>query len=209
MPRVTKHRTVLAWHGTNPTPILACGTPLNEEERLPKLMLMHVLARKARGFRGSWPALIACWLIGFTYTALATEVYQWRDPDGRIQFGDKPPSVGAKPVEIKHAPAPSIPIETAAARQERTERLLNEYATERSEREAERADEKAALTERQRVCAEARDRFYDVEDAGYLYLRDAAGGKKILPDVALRREQDRARAEVKRACAGAAGDTPH
>jgi Domain of unknown function (DUF4124) len=152
------------------------------------------------------------WVLRFALIALGiaivsglnaqAEIYQWRDEAGRIQFGDKPPTSGAKPIQLKQAPKPSAPAETAEARRARTQRLLNEYATERDEREAALAKEQAALIERRQACVAARDRLYDLESSSVLYSRDSAGNKQYLPEVELRNERERARAQVKALCKG-------
>jgi Domain of unknown function (DUF4124) len=154
--------------------------------------------------------LVAACSFALAFAANAGDVYQWRDAEGHIHFGDKPPTSGAKLVPMKPSPRTVSPTESTEARRERTQRLLDEYATERSEREAERTKQAAALAERRRVCAEARDRVYELESAGSVYTRDAAGNKQIQPESALRQEREIARARVKEVCRGdAAGPLQH
>ncbi|MGH8598833.1 MAG: DUF4124 domain-containing protein [Gammaproteobacteria bacterium] len=141
-------------------------------------------------------------LLGLCSMAVATEVYQWRDAEGRVHFGDRPPNKTARPMTLRTGPAPATPMESAEARRARTQRLLNEYATERSERVAEREKSAAALDERRRACVDARGHVAELEASGYLYTRDAAGEKQILPEVELRLERERARARVKQVCRG-------
>lgn len=149
-------------------------------------------------------AVLMCGL-GISRVAPATDIYQWKDASGRVHFGDKLPG-GAEALPIRQPPA--RPPVSQQERQQRTQRLLNEYATERNEREEARAEIAAALAERRRVCADARNHLYEVESAGYLYDRDAAGNKQILPEVELRLERERARAHVKDVCQGDAAGAP-
>ncbi|MSR13903.1 MAG: DUF4124 domain-containing protein [Gammaproteobacteria bacterium] len=149
-------------------------------------------------------ALVRGTIVGLLWVscaAVATDVYQSRDVAGRLQFSDKPPTPGATPVPLKQVPGPTLPPESVEERQLRTQRLLDEYATERSERKAEKAKEHARLVEHRRVRAEARDQVLELESASRLYTRDTRGNKQILPEVELRKERERARSEVKRHCA--------
>ena len=159
-------------------------------------------------------AFLACGIAGalsLTSGALfALEVYRWTDAAGQVHYGDKPSGAAAETIQLKSSPTTSAGPEAEAARRERTQRLLNEYAIERDEREAARAEEAAALAKRKRRCAKARQDKADVDNSAYLYTRDEAGNKQILPDVELRKERVRLAAEVAEHCRGmaAAAVTP-
>lgn len=158
--------------------------------------------------RGRATALALLLLVG--PGAAGTEVYRWTDADGQVHFGDKPTGTDAKAVTVqppaKPATAPAAASESA--RRERTQRLLDEYAAERSEREEQREAAAAAREERRRRCAIARRELAELEQSAYVYTRDDAGNKVVLPDSELRRERDRARAEVKELCRGEAAPPP-
>lgn len=138
--------------------------------------------------------------------ATAVEVYKWTDAEGRVHFGDKPSGAAAETIHLKSAPktADAGP-ETEAARRERTQRLLNEYATERGEREEIRARKAAELAKQKEDCSAARREKADADNSAYLYTRDENGDKQILPDVELRKERARLAAKVAEVCRGVAG----
>lgn len=152
--------------------------------------------------------LAVWWLPLFTASAaIAGEVYKWKDADGRVHFGDKPDGTRAESVELR--PSQSAPQgkgpELEAARRERTARLLNEYAVERSEREEARAKAQAATAERRQRCTEARREQVELEHSAYLYTRDDEGNKQILPDSELRQKRAKVVALAQALCKGEAG----
>jgi len=160
------------------------------------------------------PCLKGLWAAGLLVfritTVPAVEIYKWIDAEGSVHFGDKPSSREAEIIHLK--PAPAAPAtggpEHEAARRERTQRLLNEYAAERSEREEAKAEKAAALAEQRARCAAARREKADLEQSAYLYTRDEAGNKQILPDTEFRKEHARLDAQVAELCRGAAGVSP-
>jgi len=140
--------------------------------------------------------------------AMAVEVYRWTDAAGRVHFGDKPSGVAAETITVEPSPGPTAertPADMEAARRERTQRLLNEYATERGEREEEKAQKAAALAKQKSRCANARREKADLDNSAYLYTRDEAGNKQVLPDVELRKERARLDTKVLELCRGMAG----
>lgn len=143
-------------------------------------------------------------------SATGTEVYRWTDAEGQVHFGDKPTGTGAEAVTVQ-PPRASDTAPAAASESERrarTQRLLDEYAAERSEREAQREADAAAREERRRQCAIARRELAELEQSAYVYTRDDAGNKVILPDSDLRLERERARKEVQELCRGDAVAPP-
>ena len=148
------------------------------------------------------------WLSLFTATAAsAGEVYKWKDADGRVHFGDKPVGTRAESVELRpsHSAPPGVGPELEAARRERTARLLNEYAVERSEREEARAIAQAATAKRRQRCTEARREQVELEHSSYLYTRDDNGNKQVLPDSEIRQERAKMAALTQALCKGDAG----
>lgn len=128
--------------------------------------------------------------------ALAGDVFKWTDAEGHVHFGDKPPATGgAEQITVRGGHAA---VDTD--RRERTERLLQEFATERAEQAEQEAA--AAREEAQRVaaCNEARNRHFEYQNSGYLYEWDARGEKRVLSDAEHRRARAEARAEVDKWC---------
>ena len=147
------------------------------------------------------------WWLGLSLLATASnaaEIYKWTDRSGHVHFGDKPGGAATQTVPLR--PLPNLvgksTAESTSARRERTSRLLNEYAQDRAERVEERTRAAAALAERRRNCAHARHRLQELEHTAYIYDRDAAGNKVILPDSEFRKEKNTAREQVTTACRG-------
>jgi hypothetical protein len=149
-------------------------------------------------------------VLGVAAGTCGAEVYRWTDANGQVHFGDKPSGPGAEAVAVKPSPTPAAaPAEASdSARRKRTQRLLDEYAAERAEREEARAAAAAARAERRRRCAEARAEVAELEQSAYIYTRDETGRKVILPDSQLRREREGGRAEVRELCRGDAVAPP-
>lgn len=127
--------------------------------------------------------------------AQGVEVYRWTDANGKVQFGDKPPASGATTMTI-HAEKATEDI----SRQQRTERLLNEFATERAERaEADKKQAKADA-ERAAACSDARNRDFEYQHSGYLYVWDDNGQKRVLSEAEHKSAKAKARADVAKWC---------
>jgi Domain of unknown function (DUF4124) len=147
------------------------------------------------------------WLLAMAImvsASFAGEVYKWTDADGRVHFGDKPGGAQSESVQIKSSPVAPQTAGPAleAERRERTARLLNEYAVERSEREVAKAKAQAALTERRQACTAARRELAELEQTPYLYTRDEKGAKVILPASDLRKERALVTTRVQELCKG-------
>lgn len=126
----------------------------------------------------------------------AADVYRWTDSEGRTHFGDRPPAGGGTPIRVPQ----SAPTSDGMARQERTRRLLEEFASERAERAENAAKRARAETERAAACEEARGRRFEYENSRYLYFWDERGEKRVLGEAEHRRAQDEARQDVERWC---------
>lgn len=140
----------------------------------------------------------------FVLSASAREIYRWTDAEGRVHFGDKPSGPHAETLRLKHhpaAPAAQGP-EQEAVRRARTRRLLDEYAAERTERDAARAADAEAREKQRRRCTRARQELAELEQSAYVYTRDETGRKQIQPDTELRRQRELARAEMRKQCGG-------
>lgn len=140
--------------------------------------------------------LLLLGLTGFAIQAGET-VYKWVDAEGQVHFGDKPESAAAETVTVKSRAGTDSGAE---ARRERVQRILDDYATERAERDTERAKVAQAAADRARQCAEARDKQFEYEHASHLYTRDATGTKHILNDEDHMKALDAAREAVAEWC---------
>jgi len=126
------------------------------------------------------------WWLGALMTAtlaspLAAEgVYKWTDEKGRTHYGDRPLGGDSRPIDVKPAPLAEDPA--SSERRERSRKLLDELAESRAEKAAADTKAREESAQRQAACAEARDRLYDYEHAGYIYETDEHGNRRILND---------------------------
>ncbi len=136
---------------------------------------------------------------------VGAEIYKWVDNEGRVHFGDKAGSNAAQTVDVqpaKRAGSGTASTVSEEERRARTERLLNEYAAERADRAETKQKAANELAERRERCKRARDRKIELENSGYLYERDAAGNKVILPDSELRAEKMEVEKAILAVCKG-------
>lgn len=115
-------------------------------------------------------AVMAILLLG--PQAAARDVYKWIDANGKVHYGDRPDAAVAEKIEVRVAEP--RPDESAAARDEKTRRLLKQLEQERAEdaeAQARIAEEKAM---RRDNCLKARDQLEKYRTASYLY-EDAEG----------------------------------
>ena len=111
----------------------------------------------------------------------AAEVYRWVDKEGGVHFSDRPLRSDAEKVEVRQG-GPEDAASEEARRLERTQRLLDEYAMEREERELTRTQAENEKTRRREQCDAASREQVELEYSAYLYTRDKDGNKVILPD---------------------------
>ncbi len=115
----------------------------------------------------------------------SAEVYQWTDAEGRVHFGDRPPSSGARTVQLPETSTPAAP--TPAERLEKQRALLRAFDEERRQDRDVQDKARQDAAERQRNCIEARDRLQSYERSSGIYGLDAQGERVFLDDA--QREQ--------------------
>lgn len=136
--------------------------------------------------RMPFAALMAVLLLG--PQAAARDVYKWVDANGKVHYGDRPDAAAAEKLEVRTAePAAD---ENAAARDEKTRRLLKQFEQERAEdaeAQARIAEEKAMRREN---CLKARDLLEKYRNASYLYEDGQGKDHRVLT------KEERAEAEA-------------
>lgn len=126
----------------------------------------------------------------------AAEVFRWVDADGTLHFGDRPAAPDAQKIIVPSATPPSSTPPDPG----RTQRLLDDYATDRAEHKAALATAAKATAARERSCEEAKNRALETDQAAYLYERDAQGEKRILSETEYQLAHAQTQAEVARWC---------
>lgn len=149
---------------------------------------------------GGWRQLLALALgiasMAVPQTGLAAGVYRWLDEDGKVHYGDKPPSKEeSTPVEIKSAPAPRP---EDSERRVKTRRLLDALESEREREKHEAAQATAEKAHQQSNCQSARRQlrlyqransiFRQGPEGERIYLSDEERGQALARARALKRE---------------------
>ena len=130
-------------------------------------------------------------------------VYRWVDGNGRVHFGDRPPSGAGEEVTLPAAEPPRRTVEEQRREEERRrtqQRLLDLYQDERRAAAAAREQERREEAVRERRCREAQKRLAGYERAQGLYERLPDGSRRYLSGPERRAETEKARQEVKRWC---------
>ncbi len=131
--------------------------------------------------------------------AMATGVYRWVDDDGRVHFGDRPPSEGAQPVTVtpRASDAPAPKAATVPDRQ----RMLEMYQREREQRRAEKAERARQRAEQDRACKKNAGILRSYLSGGPLY-EDRPGGRHYLTAAEKDREMAVLRELLNKHCGG-------
>ena len=140
-------------------------------------------------------SLLAC-LIATPSTA--GTIYKWTDSEGQVHYGDHARHEAAEEFQIKQtAPAPDP---ARAARNARTERLLNSFQQDRAERRAAEQAAAAEAAERQTACESAKTQLQKYESAALLYRTDDDGHRVILGEGEYQAALEQARETVRKRC---------
>jgi Domain of unknown function (DUF4124) len=148
---------------------------------------------------GYWPVfvLLVLSLNVLSFDTMAQKVYKWVDEDGKTHYGDKAPSGRSQEIHVPKTPAVDPSVNT---RKERTERLLDAYRQERTEKQAMRDAATKETEKRQVNCEKARASQYKYEHSSFLYTTDEDGNRVILGDEEYAKAIANARDDVDRWC---------
>lgn len=143
----------------------------------------------------------ALWILALIAgSALAADIYSWRDQEGRIHYSDVPPPapVQARSLGIAGpAPAAAATPRRSVAEQELQFRKRREQAAEAA---AKLAKEQAQADERRIQCEQARSYLATLESGRRIVRYNAAGEQEILDDARRGADIERSRATVAAAC---------
>jgi len=117
----------------------------------------------------------------FTAAAAHAQVYRWVDEQGKVHYGERPPS-GAKanPVEDKLAAPPGAPQPKAAPDTSQQER---DFQRRRMEREQQEAREQKAAAKSKAECERERSRLAQLRNARRVPAGvDEKGDRRYLSD---------------------------
>ncbi len=132
--------------------------------------------------------------------AASAAVYKWTDADGRLHFGDRPPQAGAETVPLPSAPASMAPVPSAEQRQENQNKLLNAFEAERQLNRAAQDKAQQEKAERERNCAEARERLQAGIRSSAMYQENEAGERVYFDEAQREQAIQRGRQDVEAWC---------
>jgi len=133
-------------------------------------------------------------------TALAADIYSWRDKDGRVHYSDVPPPAPVQPRSIGSAgPAPA-PAAAAPARPANQELEFRKRRAQAAEAEAKLAKEKADAENARAQCDQARGQLATLESGRRIAQYNSAGELEVLDDAQRAANIERARAAVASWC---------
>lgn len=129
-----------------------------------------------------------------TQAVLAAGVYRWVDEQGKVHYGDRPPSqADSSPVKIEAAPTPAP---EDAHRRAKTQRLLEAIESERARDQADAVRAEAEQARKTRNCRAAREHVTIYERANSVSRRGPDGQRLYLSDEERAQALSRARALV-------------
>jgi hypothetical protein len=140
--------------------------------------------------------LILLLVYGISASASA-DIYKWVDEEGQVHYGDKPQGKSSEQMSVEEKP---VVRPQEQDRREYQKRLLNSYATERKQKQEEKAKLEKQQAEQRQRCEQARQRLAKYKSAGFLYTKDKEGGRVILNDEQHKAALERAREAVKTHC---------
>lgn len=147
-------------------------------------------------------ALISLTLLAALPAAAPAQVYSWKDANGKIHYGDRPPA--EKKVETRKLDAPP-PVDAEAARKAFAERQLAEREKQqKSQEDGKKAQEaQAQAQQREENCRNARATLAGIESGQIRYTMDAKGERAALDGALREAELARARKHVSDWCSPA------
>ena len=140
---------------------------------------------------------IALLVVLFASAPLQAAIYKCANAQGETEYSDEPCGGNTSVFVPKAAPAPAG---DAAARADKTQRLLRAYDIENAEQQRKEAEAQAAREEAEQKCTRARDRLRGVTQARAVYRLDDEGNRVVLSFEERAASEEKARAQVAHWC---------
>ena len=140
-------------------------------------------------------------LLGTSSTTFAGKIYKWTDSDGKIHYGERPPSGQGKQMRVpRSSPYSATPTPKPGNKSEAAKRFLESVAAERKEKN-EAADKMAKEKEiSDKNCSNARKRVAGLKMGGRKYEVTDSGERKYLDDAGIQRRLIEAQKKVDEWC---------
>lgn len=125
--------------------------------------------------------VLICVLILVSHVSRA-EIYQWKDADGRIHFGDKPQVENAEEIVFKELKLSEYEKEELHKRQVEKLKLIRLMEEERLNRENAKQKQLAYEKKVKTECEKTKNYKQDAMASPFLYEKDDEGNQHILDD---------------------------
>jgi hypothetical protein len=152
----------------------------------------------------SRPATLLTLILFAAFPAIVlAQVYSWKDANGKIHYGDRPP-VERQADTRKLAAPPAVDVE--AIRKANAEKQLTEREKQEKSKEtaAKAAEEQTASKQREENCRQARSTLSSLESGQVRFTIDSQGERVALDGAVREAELDKARKSVESWCKPAA-----
>jgi hypothetical protein len=161
---------------------------------------METENRIRSGRNGRLCVVVALMMFGIFFNAEAKKIYKWVDEEGVTHYGESaPPNSGtAHEIHVPKTPAVDSAVNT---RNVRTERLLETYKQERTEKRETRQAATEERSEREKRCEKAKESQFKYAHASTLYRTDDDGNRVVLTDEEHAKVISDAQAKVDEWCA--------
>lgn len=115
--------------------------------------------------------LASCMLV----ISVQAEVYRWTDEDGRVHFGDRPPSA-SQSTEKVNIQVPTAPTEGMSfERRQRQQEMLENWNAERQERNEKRQAAREDKRKKDALCQQLLGEKREAERSTHVYSLDENG----------------------------------
>lgn len=146
--------------------------------------------------RWSVPVLVLCLVF-----PAAADVYRWTDADGRVHYGERPPSQGAEKMDLPDAAPAAGPLDPdVSVRRARQQRLLEAYEYERAQKQSEAARAERKRQDDAERCRALQQRWRRLSHPGPVYFGRADGGRDYLDEAQREAEKANMRPAYVQAC---------
>ncbi|MDP1605620.1 MAG: DUF4124 domain-containing protein [Rhodocyclaceae bacterium] len=140
-------------------------------------------------------SLLTLVLLAVLPTIGLAQVYSWKDANGKIHYGDRPP-VERQTESRKLAAPPAVDVE--ATRKANAEKQLAEREKQEKSKEsaAKSAEEQTAAKQREENCRQAKSTLAALESGQIRFVMDAKGERIALDGAVREAELGKARNSV-------------
>ena len=128
------------------------------------------------------------------------EIYKWTDETGKVHFSDKPVGEKSETLDIKVQTSAPVSAKSRDERKQRADQYLRGRQEERAEADKKQKEKKKLIALRKKKCGEAKHEYRETIEAGAVYFKNKDGTRDFLGPERRKKEELRAKAEVKKWC---------